>query len=345
MRSEAVAPALGTDGGSVRFEVRRWAGLVVAAGLAAATPLVLGAYGLRVGTTIFMYVALAQFWNLVGGYAGLLSLAHPAFFGTGAVVASVLLINGAPLALAVLAAAALSALIALLIGYPTLRLRGHYFVVATLLVAEALRNVALNMDAFGFRGGVAMNIISFVGLSELSARSYNLVFYYALLALAVGAMLIAIPLDGSRWGYAIKAYRDNREAADALGIPSTRLLLVIFMVSAAGTSLVGSAWAAWLGTVEANDAFALQLTFHVIVMVFLGGKGTPWGPTLGVVLILMLEEFVGVEFAELSLGISGLIVVLVVLFLPGGLIRLLTEGPRVLSPRALKANLDMYRVR
>jgi branched-chain amino acid transport system permease protein len=307
-------------------------------------PLFLRDYDIRFGTTVLMYVALAQAWNLIGGYAGLLSLAHPAFFGTGAIAMSVLLINGAPLLLAVAGALMISILVALLVAIPTLRLRGHYFVIATLLVAEVMRNLVLNISAFGFRGGIAVNVIKWIRLSELTVREYNLLFYFLMLAMAVIAMGFAIGLDRSRWGAALRAFRDDRTAAAALGVPSTKLLVTVFLISAGLTSLTGSVWAAWLGVVEANEAFGLKLTFQIVVMVFLGGKSTVWGPAMGAAIILLLDELIGVEFPEYTFIVAGLIVVTIVLFLPDGLIRLFHEGPRAISWSALKANYRRYTV-
>lgn len=314
---------------------------------AALLPFFLGDYALRVATTVMMYLALAQAWNMIGGYAGLLSLAHPAFFGTGAIAMSVMLINGVPLLLAVLLAMLAAVAIALLMAVPTLRLRGHYFVIATLLVAEGIRNLVLNMSipALKFRGGIAVNITNWTGLKELSGYEFNLLFYGLMLAMAAIATAFVLALDRSRWGAALRAFRDDRNAALAVGVPTTTLLIVIFLISAALASLTGSVWALWLGVIEANEAYALKLTFQIVVMVFLGGKNSVWGPAIGVVAILLLDELIGVEFAEYTLIISGLIVVAIVLFLPDGVIRLLREGPRAVSLTALKANYRRYRVR
>lgn len=304
-----------------------------------------GPYGLRVGATVLMFIALAHAWNLVGGYAGLLALAHPAFFGTGAIAFAVMLTNGIPLLLCAAISCFMSILMALLIGLPTLRLRGHYFVIATMLVGEGIRSLVMNFDAFGFQGGIAVNIISFTGLRSLTTSQYNLLFYMAMLAVAAFSMAIVIYVDRSKWGLALRAFRDNRDAASSLGIPAARLLLVMFMISAAITSIVGSIWAAWIGVVEASDAFGLKLTFEIVVMVFLGGKGTVFGPVIGAAAVLMLEELVGIEFAEFTLVSSGLIVILVILFLPDGLIRLLQDGPHALSWPTLKSNFQRYQVR
>ena len=319
--------------------------LALLAALACALPLVLGAYGLRVATTVCMLVALAQSWNLMGGYTGLISLAHPAFYGCGAITASILLINDAPVWLAIAGSLALSLAIALVVGAPTLRLLGHYFVVATLLVSEALRNFVLNLNAFNFNGGISVNIINKVGLTALGPADYNRVFYYVMLALAAASMVAIFALERSRWGLALRAIRDSERAASALGVAATRLKIAVFLISAAFTSLVGTAWAFWIGTVETNEAFSLTLTFEIIVMVFLGGRGTLWGPLLGVAAVLLINETIGVELAEITQVVSGLIVVLVVLLQPDGLIQIVKRGPRAFGLRALRANLHRYRVK
>jgi branched-chain amino acid transport system permease protein len=321
-----------------------WKAIVIVGALAACAPLVLGSYSVRVATTVLMFVALAQAWNLIGGYAGLLSVAHPAFFGIGAIGFTIMLMNGIPLVLSAAGACVLAVGLALLVGVPTLRLRGHYFVIATLLISEGMRSLALNFDALGFNGGLAVNINRLTGMRGVSAAQYNRIFFYAMLAMAMLSMIAVYVVDRGRWGYALRAFRDNREAAGALGVPSTRVLTVIFLISAALTALTGSIWAAWLGVVDANEAFGLKLAFEIVVMVYLGGKGTVWGPVIGVFALLLLDELIGVEFAEFTLVSSGLIVMLVILFLPDGLIRLLQDGPRALSTANLKANLTRYRI-
>ncbi len=291
-----------------------------------------------------MYVALAQSWNLIGGYAGLISIAHPAFFGTGAIAAAILLINGAGIPIAMLGALLVSLAVALCIGLPTLRLQGHYFVVATLLVSEALRNFVLNLNAFGFSGGIAVNLVGPLGLTRMGPAEYNQLFYFVMLALAAASVLVVLGFERSRWGLALRAIRDNQTAASALGVAAARLKTMVFMLSAAIASIIGTAWAFWLGTVETNEAYNLLITFEIIVMVFLGGRGTLWGPVIGVVLILMLNESIGIELAELTQIVSGLIVVLIVLFQPDGLIRITTDGLAAFAPRRLAANFRRYRV-
>jgi branched-chain amino acid transport system permease protein len=329
--------ALGADGGLLT--------LAAAVGIAALAPVIVGTYGQRVLATAFLYVALAHAWNLIGGYAGLMSLAMPAFFGAGAVIAGVATLNGVPplasIALSVLG----SLLIAAVIGWPTLRLQGHYFVVATLLVTEALRNLVLNLNVFGFSGSTALNIFNLTSLSELSPVQFNLLFYYALLLLAAAASAYIYRMERSRTGYALRAIRDSEKAARSIGIDTAHEKLSAFLISAALTGLVGAVWAFWLGIVDTNEAFNVRLAFEVVVIVFLGGRGSLWGPIAGTALIVAINESVGVEFPELHLVISGLLVALVVLVLPEGLVGTFKTGWRGFLPAQLRANLSRYRVK
>ncbi|MFI5280313.1 MAG: branched-chain amino acid ABC transporter permease [Gemmatimonadales bacterium] len=345
MSTEAQAPTRDVPAplAATSTDRRDLIGLALLALAAVALPLVVGQYSVRLATTVLMYVALAQAWNLVGGYAGLLSIAHPAFFGTGAVAAAIVLINGLPLILAVVVAAAVAVGIAGLTGLPTLRLRGHYFVIASFLISEVTRNAVLNIDAFGYNGGVAANIFRFVPM--IPGVAHGDLLYFVMLALALSCMGLVIAVDRSRWGYALRAIRDNESAARALGIHAPRVRLLTFLLSALLTAFIGTAWALWLGVVDTNEAYNPAITFEVIVMVFLGGMGTVWGPPLGVLLILLLGEYFGIKFAELTLVTSGLIVALIVLFLPEGLVRVFTEGPRGLHPARLAQNLRRFKVR
>lgn len=314
-------------------------GLVLAAGAQ-----FIGTYPQRLLATAFLYVALAQAWNLVGGYAGLMSLAMPAFFGAGAVTTGVMLLNGVDPMLASAAAVVAAAVVALLIGWPTLRLSGHYFVVATLLAAQALHSMVLNLDVAGFSGSTALNIFNLTALANLSTAQFNLVFYLLLLAAAALATAVVAYTEFSRTGYALRAIRDNERAARALGVDAAREKMRAFVLSAVLSGLVGSLWAYWLGIVDTNEAFSFRLAFDVIVIVFIGGRGTLWGPVLGTLLLTAINETIGVELPELHLVVSGVLVALVVLFLPDGMAGLLKQGFKGLHPRQLLANLRRYRV-
>jgi branched-chain amino acid transport system permease protein len=312
--------------------------------VAVAAPSFMSSYALRFAALAFMYIALAQSWNLIGGYGGLMSLAMPAFFGSGAIVSGVLVTLGAYPVVAVFGGAIVALLVAAIIAVPTLRLQGHYFVVATILITEALRNLILNIDAFGFSGNTALNIFNLTGLADLQPKEFNEFFYYLMFSLAAVSMAIVFVLERSRWGFALRSVRDNERAAKALGIAAARQKLLVFLLSAGMTAVVGGVWAFWLGIVETNEAFSFTIAFDVIVMVFLGGRGTVWGPAAGVCLVLAVNEWIGVGFPELHLVISGLLVMLVVLFQPDGLVRL-KGGLQAFRPSQLMSNLRRYKVK
>lgn len=306
--------------------------------------LVLDTYAQRVMATAFLYLALAQAWNLIGGYAGLMSLAMPAFFGSGAIVTGILTLNGYAVLPTLGAAVAVAALIALAIGAPTLRLAGHYFVVATLLATEALRNLILNLELFGFSGSTALNIFNLTPFAQMGPDQFNRVFYLVLLGAAALSMALVLFIEHSKAGYALRAVRDNERAARALGIDAARQKMGVFVLSAALAGFVGAVWAYWLGIVDTNEAFGLRLAFDVIVIVFIGGRGTLWGPVAGTALLILINETIGVELPELHLAVSGLLVTLVVLFSPDGIAGLARRGPRALHLRELLANLRRYRM-
>lgn len=333
-------------GGSARGLLRGYGALLIAALIAACAPLlVLDSYSQRVVATAFMYLALAQAWNLIGGYAGLMSLAMPAFFGTGAMLTAALVVGGMSPLLAVGCGILAALLVAALVGGPTLRLQGHYFVVATLLITEALRNAVLNINAFGFSGSTTLNLFNATALGQLDAPQFNLFFYFVMLALALGAMIIVAAFERPRTGYALRSIRDNERAARALGVAVARQKMLVFLVSAGMTALVGAAWAFWLGAVDTNEAFGFRLSFDVIVMVFLGGRGSLWGPVAGVAVLTAVHETIGVSFPELHMVISGVLVALIVLFQPDGIASAMRDGLRAFAPARLRANLLRYRVK
>ncbi|CAN5610191.1 branched-chain amino acid ABC transporter permease [soil metagenome] len=306
-------------------------------------PFIVSSYHLRVATGMFMMIGLAQAWNLIGGYAGAMSLGQAAFFGVGAIVTSVFLINHAAAPAAILGGSLAALLVAAAIGHVTLRLKGHYFVVATMLVVEALRNVVLNLELFGFSGKRSVSLTDLVGLKGMDYVQFNQFFYGVMFSTAIVATVTVLALAGSRWGLALKALRDSPGAAAVLGVPVAASKFVAFAVSALLAGLIGGLWACWNGTVETNEAFGFTMTFEIIVMVFLGGRGTLWGPILGVVCISLLNEFIGTEYAEIQLIISGAIIVAVVLLQPDGLAEIIRTRGRSLAPSAIVANLKRYR--
>ena len=306
-------------------------GLGLAAVVLLPGPYVFSPYLTRLATSLFLFAALAQSWNLIGGYAGYLSLAHPAFFGTGAMVTAILMLSGhLPLALALLGGAVIAGVFAVIVGYPTLRLKGHYFVIGSLLVAEAARQIALNFHWFGINGAVGINLQDVV--PKWALRQYNAYYYYGFLLLAILITLLVWLVARSRWGYALRSLRANETAAELMGIPVVGVKLAAFVVSAATTAVVGGLWGHWTTVIGVSEAFDVMLTIQVMIMTMLGGLGTVTGPLLGVVLIKILSEIIDLQFAETNPIVFGLLVIVLVLGAPAGLQHLLRQLWRRLRP-------------
>lgn len=295
-------------------------GILLAAG-AAAFPLVTERNDLlNLGIQIFLAVALAQSWNLLGGYAGQITLGHAAFFGLGALVTRVFWVDGAPLPLALAAGALVATAFGLLIGGPAFRLRGAYFAIGTLGLAEILRITVGNL----------MPEISTIPAAALA--SYNIVpRYYLTLALAVLCVAVVALLARSRVGLGMLAVREDEAAAEASGVGALRHKLLALAISTALVGLAGGAFAYYHVSYYPQHAFSPVWTFDAVLIAFVGGVGTIHGPVLGAFFYVILKEVLAVRLVELHLLIFGVLFILVVLFLPGGLVEAWSRARRFIT--------------
>lgn len=288
-------------------------------GLAAAAVLVGVAfvadnYLLRLATTMLMYAVLALSWNLMGGFTGYPSFATAAFFGLGAYAAGVLQHAGVPMPLAWLGAGAVTIAFAAGLGAAILHLRGHYFAIATLVVADVLREI-MNSATSITGGGMGMNIAVFTKDMVLFSR----VFYGAMLAVAVATLATVMLVDRSKLGFGLRCIQQNEDAATILGIDTVRYKVVAFVLSGVFVGVAGAIYGSWVSYIDPSDAFDVLISVKPIIMTLLGGTGTVWGPIVGAAIFLAFEEAVWRNFLMLHAGLLGAIVVLLVLFLPRGL--------------------------
>ncbi len=291
---------------------------VVLFGLVALLPLSGEAYWLRLGTTVLMYGVLAMSWNFIGGMAGYPSFAVAAFFGLGAYTGAVAQTNGVPVGLA-WAAAGLAALgFAALLGLALLRLRGHYFAIASLVVAEVLREIVNSMtDITG--GGMGLNLpVPTMASVDAQARF----FFYAMLLLAAATFAATLVTVNSKLGFGLRCIQQNESAADMLGVNTTFYKVSAFMLSGVFVGMAGAVYASWVYYIEPPDVFDVLFSVKAIVMVLLGGAGSVFGPLVGAAAFLSLEELVWRHYLELHTGVLGLMIVALVLFLPRGLLSL-----------------------
>ncbi|HEY8486335.1 MAG TPA: branched-chain amino acid ABC transporter permease [Limnochordales bacterium] len=279
---------------------RPWRGRVAAGAVLAGLVLVgLQSQGLGLLstlTTVFLYVVLAQAWNLLGGYAGYLNLGMAVFFGVGAYTTAILNARYgiAPLA-AVPAAGLASCLAAAMVGIPSLRVRGSYFAILTMILGFLAQVVALNSKLT--RG--AMGI--YVSPLPWDRRLVEQVFYFIYLALAVGTTWLVARLERSRFGYALVAVREDEDAAQVLGVRTTWVKMAALLAGALLAGAAGGIYAQRIGYLEPTGTFSLDISIDVVLMTLVGGAGTWQGPVIGVPLVMLLAEALRVGITRVAL--------------------------------------------
>ncbi len=292
--------------------------LLLLLGCLASLPLFGGAYALRLGTIACMYSILALSWTVVGGFAGYPSFATAAFFGFGAYATGVLLNLGLPLFAAILASLVASLLLSSLLGAVLLRLRGHYFAIASLSLGEVLRELVNNAtDLTG--GGMGLNIPLASGSSIMADAMF---FFYAMWGLLLATALMVVAVSSSKLGFGLSCIRQNETAANMVGLNATFYKSIAFGLSACFVSAAGGVYAAWVHYIDPSDVFDVLYSIKPIVMALMGGLGSPLGAVGGAFLYLGLEEVVWRNYIQIHTGILGVLIVLLLLFLPRGLISL-----------------------
>ncbi len=288
---------------------RAWLMIALGLGVLAALPLLSTGGVLTWGFQVLLYVALAQSWNVLGGFGGQVSLGHAAFFGLGAVVTRMVWLLGHPLAVALPAGMVAATMAGVLIGAPTLRLRGPYFAIGTLAVAEILRITV---------GNVLPEVST---LSAPALAGYTLVPRYLLaLMAAVLSTLVAWMLTQTRFGYGLAVVRDDEAVAEAVGVNAFRHKLAVFVLSSALAGLTGGVFGYYHVSFYPQFAFSPLWTFDALLITFFGGTGTVWGPPFAAAVYLLFREALALRLVELHVLVFGIVFVLVVLAFPGGLV-------------------------
>lgn len=296
----------------------------------------------RTVTTVFMFVALAQAWNLIGGYTGYASFGQVVFFGLGGYTTAVLMSKlGLSFWAALPASALLAAAFGALIGLPLLRLKGHYFAIASLGVAEGMREVITNLPSL--TGGGAGISVPVVGSVARTAYLGNDGFYVLFLLLAVLAVTVVALVARSKFGFALRAIHQDEDAAAAVGINTTKAKVLTYSLSGLLTGLVGATYAFQQVTIFPARLFDADITVLMVVMVVIGGSGTVLGPVLGAVGLQFLSEYLRQNFTEAHTFILGGIIIVAVILLPQGAVNYFREAWRS-KEFSLLANIRRYRL-
>ena len=320
--------------------------IVILAAVAAAVPLFVGEspYFMGIMISVLMMAALSSAWNLLGGYAGQYSFGHAAYFGAGAYTTMILisLFNLNPI-LCMVAGMVVACIIALITGSIVFRLRGHYFALASIAVAEIVRLSVLN---FEFTGGAQGILLSDVSLWGLDLNSKN-PFYYGMLLVLVITLAITAQLRKSKTGFYLQAIREDQDAAASLGINLAFYKNKALLISAVLTSVLGSLYGVYIRFIDTSAVLDLKLSIEIILTAIIGGVGTLWGPVVGALLLVPLAEmlrsnylgdvlvnaglvsetsafglFLKENLAHAHVLVYGIITVLCILYLPKGILGL-----------------------
>jgi branched-chain amino acid transport system permease protein len=304
----------------------------IAMAVMVAIPLIVGSpFVYHIFILLFSFAALASAWNIVGGFAGQLSLGHAVFYGIGSYTAALLMLhfNISPW-IGMFVGAIISTLLSVVISYPCFRLRGPFFALATIAILEVIRLMAIHQqDITGGSGGVAVPLQ--VGAEWMMFREK-----WAYMIIAFGFMLVSLyvswKIKNSKLGYYLVAVREREDAALAVGVNPPMVKLSAVAISAFLTSLVGSYHAMYLTFIEPGSAFSLELSIQVAMFALIGGLGTVSGPLVGTLLVLPIAELARGWLSDFGNGfhglVYGLVLVVVVLTIPRGLVG--RFGPMVL---------------
>jgi branched-chain amino acid transport system permease protein len=301
-------------------------------------------FQMRTLTLLFLLIISAQGWNLIGGYTGYAAFGNVAFFGLGAYTVGILMFRFKwPFAIALVLAGVVAALFAVVIGLPLLRLRGHYFAIATLGVAEATREVVAAWTPVTC-GAAGISLPFF----EPRSMGSNFFYYLSLLLVLLGLLLTWL-LVRSKLGYSWHAIHADEDGAHMLGINTTRSKVLAFMLAGILTGLAGGIYAYFNTFIAPEEVFKIDRTLQAILVTVLGGPGTLFGPIIGAAIYQLVNSYLifgkpfGIDLGQFHVTLLGTFIVLVIIFMPQGIGEFLT-GKRRLTPSALLDNVRRYRV-
>lgn len=273
---------------------------------------------------IFLYIILAESWNLIGGFTGYLSFGHVAFFGIGTYTSAMLFQKlGLSPFIGALPAGLASAAVAWVIGYPCLRLRGPYFAVVTLCFAFIMDLIVKNWAFLGGSEGIHLKLV------QMEIQTSRSIFYEAYLGVALMTVLFARWVQGSKFGRGLAAIHEDEDVAQTLCIYTAGLKLKAFVLSAFFPGVAGGIFAYYISYIHPDVVFDINMSILIVLMALFGG-GRSWsGPLVGAVLLTMVNELLSTFIKpEIARMIYGAMFMAVILFMPDGMIVFLRRGRR-----------------
>lgn len=297
--------------------------LLIGAAIAYGLPLALSSqtYFLRLATSLALLITLASAWNQVGGFTGYPSFATAAFFGLGAYASAVMQQLGWSALSGYVTAALCAALLSAPFGFAILRLKGHYFAIASLMLVSILKEVTTGWSNVT-GGGMGINLPG-AGGDPLAIARISLEIMVMLAAFSVALSLV---ITKGWLGFGLSCIRMNETAAVSAGIDAPRLKTIAFTISSAICGVAGAAYAGWIGYIDPSDVYDVMWSVRPIIATLIGGVGTVFGPLVGSVIYLIFEELMWRNLLTFGTGALGILIAILVLVMPGGVLPSLKKG-------------------
>jgi branched-chain amino acid transport system permease protein len=285
----------------------------------------LNSFYLHLMIMIFMHAVMAQSWNVIAGFSGQISLGHGAFFGIGAYATSFFYIQyGISPWISIFFGMIFSGVSAILIGIPMLRLSGHYFAIATLLIGISFQVVFQRWDLVGAASGLWVPMTSGDSWLALQFHKSKMPYYYIFLVFFLITFYLVWILSRSKLGFRLRAVRDDPQAALSLCINVSNYKIIAYVISAMIMAPMGSLFAQYILIIDPDRVFNIEISIIVLLITVLGGIGNVWGPLLGATILIPISEYsriyLGGTGGAVDLILYGLILMLICVFRPDGLI-------------------------
>lgn len=291
---------------------------VLAAVLALFAPWFASPSWIQVLFDAFIIAVLAQSWNIIGGFTGYASFGNSVFYGLGAYGAGISMVQlGLPFHLGLLVGILVAAVFAFLIGLPVLRLKGHYFAIATLALPQVMAAITSNVPLAGENVGLVLPLLN-----------DDTFFYESALVLLIAVTCVVAFLTRSRFGFALIAIRENEEGAAAMGINTTRYKIMAYVLSSVFCAAAGALQAYKITFLDPEAAYQVQLNVQMIIMAVFGGAGTILGPVFGALSLQWISNWLSTAYTDVAGMFFGVVIILAVVLMPQGLAHVLRNMPR-----------------
>ena len=285
------------------------------------------------GINVLILATLAQSWNIIGGYTGYPSFGNSVFYGLGGYGVAIAMVQyGLPFPVGLAIGIGLAVGFAILLGLPVLRLRGHYFAIATLGLAEVMTAIVSNLEIAGRNVGLILPLVKGDAL-----------FFELSLILLVVTTLAVMWISRSRFGFGLIAIRENEQAAAVMGVNTTLYKILAFALCSVFAAVAGGIHAYWITYLDPGSAFDVALNVKMIIMAVFGGPGTIFGPVLGAFVLSAISEILAAKVTSLASIFFGIVIVAAIVFMPRGFADLVRRF-RQSGWRYFQENIRTYRV-